>query len=71
MRLETYTGCIGDGYSVEINGNTYDELNPSPEQPVYVSLPVVLLLKIRFTVMVLSHPAEERRISVPDGFSSS
>ena len=27
--LETHTGCIGDGYSVEVNGNTYDELNPS------------------------------------------
>ena len=27
--LETHTGCIGDGYSVEVNGNTYDELNPT------------------------------------------
>jgi len=26
---ETYTGCQGDGYSVDVNGITYDEGNPS------------------------------------------
>ena len=26
---ETYTGCQGDGYSVDVNGVTYDEGNPS------------------------------------------
>ena len=26
---ETYTGCLGDGYSVIVNGNTYDESNSS------------------------------------------
>ena len=26
---ETYTGCSGDGYSVDVNGTTYDEANPS------------------------------------------
>ncbi len=26
--LETYTGCSGDGYSVVVNGETYDESNP-------------------------------------------
>ncbi|MBX2926221.1 MAG: hypothetical protein KF852_00170 [Saprospiraceae bacterium] len=25
----SYTGCEGDGYSVEINGNVYDESNPT------------------------------------------
>ncbi len=27
--LETYTGCQGDGYSVQINGVIYDENNPN------------------------------------------
>ena len=26
---ETYSGCFGDGYSVEVNGTTYDESNPT------------------------------------------
>ena len=26
---ETYAGCIGDGYSVNVNGTTYNEANPS------------------------------------------
>ena len=26
---ESYTGCTGDGYSVVVNGTTYDEANPS------------------------------------------
>ncbi len=26
---ETYSGCIGDGYSVVVNGNTYDETTPT------------------------------------------
>ncbi|MDC0272526.1 gliding motility-associated C-terminal domain-containing protein, partial [Crocinitomicaceae bacterium] len=26
---EAYTGCTGDGYSVVVNGTTYDEANPS------------------------------------------
>jgi gliding motility-associated-like protein len=26
---ETYSGCIGDGYSVNVNGTLYDESNPS------------------------------------------
>ena len=25
---ETYSGCLGDGYSVDVNGTTYDENNP-------------------------------------------
>jgi len=25
---ELHNGCIGDGYSIVVNGNTYDELNP-------------------------------------------
>ena len=25
---ENYTGCEGDGYSVEVNGTTYNEMNP-------------------------------------------
>jgi hypothetical protein len=27
--IETYTGCVGDGYSVVVNGTTYNEGNPS------------------------------------------
>lgn len=26
---ETYSGCIGDGYSIEVEGNIYDESNPN------------------------------------------
>ena len=26
---ESYTGCVGDGYSVVVNGNIYDEANPA------------------------------------------
>ena len=26
---ETYAGCIGDGYSIDVNGTTYDETNTS------------------------------------------
>ena len=26
---EAYTGCLGDGYSVVVNGVTYAEANPS------------------------------------------
>lgn len=29
---ESYSGCSGDGYSVEVNGVTYDENNPEGEQ---------------------------------------
>lgn len=29
MINETYTGCAGDGYSITLNGNTYDENNPT------------------------------------------
>lgn len=27
--LETHTGCIGDGYSIYVNGTIYDEANPT------------------------------------------
>ncbi len=27
--MESYTGCTGDGYALVINGNVYDEANPS------------------------------------------
>ncbi|MEX2484614.1 MAG: T9SS type A sorting domain-containing protein, partial [Brumimicrobium sp.] len=27
--METYSGCEGDGYTVDVNGNTYDETNPT------------------------------------------
>jgi len=27
--MESYEGCIGDGYSVEVNGNVYDESTPT------------------------------------------
>ena len=27
--VESYTGCTGDGYSVVVNGTTYDETNPA------------------------------------------
>ncbi|HLF64965.1 MAG TPA: SprB repeat-containing protein, partial [Saprospiraceae bacterium] len=30
--IETYTGCIGDGYSVVVNGTTYNENNPTGEE---------------------------------------
>lgn len=30
-----YEGCVGDGYSVVINGTTYDELNPSGEENLF------------------------------------
>ena len=26
---ENYTGCLGDGYSIDVNGTTYDEANPT------------------------------------------
>ena len=26
---ENYNGCIGDGYSIIVNGTTYDESNPT------------------------------------------
>ena len=29
---ESYVGCAGDGYSVVVNGVTYDESNPSGTQ---------------------------------------
>lgn len=29
MGDETYSGCLGDGYSVTVNGTIYNELNPS------------------------------------------
>ena len=29
---ESYVGCAGDGYSVMVNGVTYDESNPSGTQ---------------------------------------
>jgi hypothetical protein len=31
---ETYTGCMGDGYSVIVNGTTYDETNPTGTETI-------------------------------------
>ena len=31
---ETYSGCNGDGYSVEVNGNTYNETTPTGTETI-------------------------------------
>ncbi|MEX2484615.1 MAG: hypothetical protein WED10_08645, partial [Brumimicrobium sp.] len=31
---ETYDGCEGDGYSVDVNGTTYDEANPTGTETI-------------------------------------
>lgn len=35
---ETYEGCEGDGYSVEVNGTTYDESNPTGTETLVNSI---------------------------------
>ena len=36
--MENYSGCIGDGYSIVVNGTVYDEFNPAGTETLISSL---------------------------------
>ncbi|MFK7807530.1 MAG: gliding motility-associated C-terminal domain-containing protein [Saprospiraceae bacterium] len=55
---EIYTGCTGDGYSVTVNGNLYDEANPNGMETIpnanncdsIISINLIFLEEIRDTI---------------------
>ncbi|GAB5554705.1 MAG: hypothetical protein Sapg2KO_42960 [Saprospiraceae bacterium] len=51
MRYETYIGCKGDGYQIVINGNVYDESNPSGVEilpAIYNTCDTIITIDLNF-----------------------
>ncbi len=49
---ETYEGCLGDGYSVTVNGTVYDETNPSGTEilPSNIGCDSIVTIDLVYTV---------------------
>ncbi|MDG2154097.1 MAG: hypothetical protein P8K10_09215, partial [Crocinitomicaceae bacterium] len=67
--LETHTGCVGDGYSVEINGNTYDELNPSGTEVLFSASGCDSTITINLTFNNVNNSSETYTGCSNDGYS--
>jgi hypothetical protein len=66
---ETYTGCVGDGYSVIVNGTTYNEGNPSGVETLTNSIGCDSVVTINLVFNNPSTGAESYTGCVGDGYS--
>ncbi|MDX1408545.1 MAG: hypothetical protein R3330_10440, partial [Saprospiraceae bacterium] len=66
---ETYTGCSGDGYSVVVNGTTYDESNPSGTEVLLNNNGCDSTVTVALTFNAVSAGAETYTGCTGDGYS--
>jgi len=68
-----YTGCIGDGYTVIVNGNTYTEANPNGVETLASSAGCdsIVVINLIFENSVILEITSTSLASCPDNSSTS
>ena len=66
---ETYTGCTADGYSVVVNGTTYNEGNPSGTETLTNALGCDSVVTVALTFNATSTGNENYTGCAGDGYS--
>jgi hypothetical protein len=66
---ESYTGCVGDGYSVVVGGTTYDENNPSGTETLTASNGCDSLVSINLTFIAPTTGTETYTGCDGDGYN--
>lgn len=67
----TYNGCSGDGYTVQINGMTYDENNPTGTELIqnssYLGCDSIVLVNLDFSCTSTEYPSANTTYQICNG----
>ena len=66
---EGYSGCVGDGYSVVVNGTTYDEANPTGTETLVNSAGCDSVVSVNLTYNISTSGSESYSGCTGDGYS--